>query len=150
MATKDISKEPQEVVVPATPEPISAPAVTVPQLRTLPGTPTSYVTTSLDISQTIFPPTPLVPPVLPTTVPEVLQIGKTYSVTVWAHLDTPGHVTIVRPIPHDPQCQPPPPILTPPLIVLLGHRTLGWSTLSSLHGHVNHGLTTSIPHPSWT
>jgi len=68
VATKDIPKEPQEVVVPATPAPISTPAITVPkcQFPTLPGTPTSYVTTSPvqypDITQTIFTPTPLVPP----------------------------------------------------------------------------------------
>jgi hypothetical protein len=48
VATKDIPSEPQEVG-PAVPASISAPAVTIPTTQPphLPGTPTSYVTTSM-------------------------------------------------------------------------------------------------------
>ena len=51
----------------------------------VPGTPISYGTTSpvqmMDIHQTIFPPTPLAPPVVTTMVPDVLPVPKPHTIT---------------------------------------------------------------------
>jgi len=87
VVTQDTNHVPLEVVQPLTQVPISAPVVTVQKSATpiAPGTPVSYGTASpaqmTDIQKTMYPPTPIAPPVVTTTVPDTLPVTKPHTST---------------------------------------------------------------------
>ena len=141
--------------------PISAPAITVrtTQPSQLPGTPTSKVSTSHvqspGIPQTIFAPTPIAPPVITITVPDVLPVPQPPTVTDMGpprHTRPPHHRATRLPVssntglinPSTSEVRPLIPPYTQRRALLVRGRHF------SPQGHVNHGRqTTSIPHPDW-